>query len=432
MEEMGALVRIVAAFQEAGWQITSVDFRVNPSADNSIALLPDLSFEATAVHVAAELDRISNGAKVDVIVNVAGGWAGGNLLDDDLLKNVSLMISQSVNSSVITAKLSATHLKDDGLLLLVGADAAKEGTPSMIAYGIAKAGVHQLVKSIAASGSGFPVAATVVAILPVTLDTPLNRKFMPDADTSAWTPLQHLAEKILRWADKTETVVSGSLLRVLTKDGSTDVRSKYLKSLPMGTVYKDPRNNHIYKVDEKKINSTLSKVGVPYFGSEEAITIDVPEKHLKLENPVRFNVNQSLKERINELEQTIIQLRSESFSDESQQPLPSKEDEIKKTPTKYDDIIKLMEGREYFDTDREAFEIEPKARLVLYSKKAEGQDHNKILSRLREQLWTDTNVIDELTRNQPAIQKKLLKHLQLEAANQRVVSFKRRKSPVLK
>ncbi|KAJ3111445.1 hypothetical protein HK100_002676, partial [Physocladia obscura] len=218
----GLGVRIVAAFQEAGWQTTSVDFRANPSADNSIALLPDLSFEATAVHVAAELDRISSGAKVDAIVNVAGGWAGGNLLDDDLLKNVSLMISQSVNSSVITAKLSATHLKDDGLLLLVGADAAKEGTPGMIAYGIAKAGVHQLVKSIAASGSGFPAAATVVAILPVTLDTPMNRKFMPDADTSAWTPLQHLAEKILRWADKTEKIASGSLLRVLTKDGKTE------------------------------------------------------------------------------------------------------------------------------------------------------------------------------------------------------------------
>ncbi|KAJ3079134.1 hypothetical protein HK100_010504, partial [Physocladia obscura] len=139
----------------------------------------------------------------------------------------------------------------------------------------------------------------------------------------------------------------------------------------MGTIYKDPRNNHIYKVDEKKINSSLSKVGVPYFGSEEAITIDVPEKHLKLENPVRFNVNQSLKERINELEQTIIQLKSESFSDESKQPLRSNESDVKKTPTKFDEIIKLMEGRERFETDREAFEIEPKGRLVLYSKKAE-------------------------------------------------------------
>ncbi|KAJ3004506.1 UNVERIFIED_CONTAM: hypothetical protein HDU68_005043, partial [Siphonaria sp. JEL0065] len=62
---------------------------------------------------------------------------------------------------------------------------------------------------------------------------------------------------------------------------------------------------HNYIVEERKINSTLSKVGVPYFGTEEPISITVADKHLKLENPVRFNVNQSLKERIIELEQTI-------------------------------------------------------------------------------------------------------------------------------
>ncbi|KAJ3114634.1 hypothetical protein HK100_001601, partial [Physocladia obscura] len=84
-----------------------------------------------------------------------------------------------------------------------------------------------------------------------------------------------------------------------------------------------------------------------------------------LENPVRFNVNQSLKARINELEQTIKNLKSESFSDEFKLPLRSKEDEAKKTPTKFDEIVKLMEGREYFETDREAFEIESKARLAI-------------------------------------------------------------------
>lgn len=28
----------------------------------------------------------------------------------------------------------------------------------------------------------------------VTLDTPMNRKFMPDADFSSWTPLEYIAE----------------------------------------------------------------------------------------------------------------------------------------------------------------------------------------------------------------------------------------------
>lgn len=59
---------------------------------------------------------------------------------------------------------------------------------------MAKAAVHQLVKSLAAPKSGLPKNATTVAILPVTLDTPMNRKFMPKADFTTWTPLEFVAE----------------------------------------------------------------------------------------------------------------------------------------------------------------------------------------------------------------------------------------------
>ena len=100
----------------------------------------------------------------------------------------------------------------------------------MMGYGMAKAAVHQLVKrcmnatnilyfdemihcesidhvihtyntynvltysdlkelrpmiplhSLACPGSGLPSSACALGLLPVTLDTPMNRKFMPDAD----------------------------------------------------------------------------------------------------------------------------------------------------------------------------------------------------------------------------------------------------------
>ena len=47
---------------------------------------------------------------------------------------------------------------------------------------MAKAAVHQLVKSLGSEGSGLPSGACALGILPVTLDTPMNRKFMPNAD----------------------------------------------------------------------------------------------------------------------------------------------------------------------------------------------------------------------------------------------------------
>jgi len=67
-------------------------------------------------------------------------------------------------------------------------------TSGMIGYGMAKAAVHQLTKSLAAENSGLPPSSLSVAIVPVTLDTPMNRKWMPNADFSTWTPLEFVAE----------------------------------------------------------------------------------------------------------------------------------------------------------------------------------------------------------------------------------------------
>lgn len=49
----------------------------------------------------------------------------------------------------------------------------------MIGYGLAKASVHHLTKSLSENDSGLPNQSTVLSILPITLDTPMNRKWMP-------------------------------------------------------------------------------------------------------------------------------------------------------------------------------------------------------------------------------------------------------------
>lgn len=61
------------------------------------------------------------------------------------------------------------------------------GTPDMIGYGMAKAAVHQLVKSCATKESGLPIGVTVAGLLPVCIDTEANRQSMPDADFNKWT-----------------------------------------------------------------------------------------------------------------------------------------------------------------------------------------------------------------------------------------------------
>lgn len=106
------------------------------------------------------------------------------------------MWKQSVWSSTISATIGSKFLKPGGVLTLTGADAALKGTPGMIGYGLAKAAVHQLTKSLAEEKSGLPENSLVVSILPITLDTPMNRKWMPKADFSTWTSLDFIAEYV--------------------------------------------------------------------------------------------------------------------------------------------------------------------------------------------------------------------------------------------
>ena len=76
------------------------------------------------------------------------------------------MWKQSVHSSVISARLASKFLREGGLLVMTGAKAALSGTAGMIGYGMAKAAVHQLTKSLASQGSGMPKDSKVLCIMP--------------------------------------------------------------------------------------------------------------------------------------------------------------------------------------------------------------------------------------------------------------------------
>ncbi|XP_065919132.1 dihydropteridine reductase-like [Dysidea avara] len=213
---------LVAFFKAKSWWVASVDIFPNEEADANVVLTPTDSWTDQEKELESKVESIVTGFKLDAVLCVAGGWAGGNAASKAFVKNSDMMWKQSVWSSVLASQLSARHLTEGGLLCMTGAKAALEGTPGMIGYGMAKAAVHQLVKSVAADNSGMPKDSTTVAILPVTLDTPMNRKFMSTADFSQWTPLDTVSQKLFEWTtDKKSRPANGSLVQVVTKDGVT-------------------------------------------------------------------------------------------------------------------------------------------------------------------------------------------------------------------
>ncbi|KAL3119045.1 hypothetical protein niasHT_003828 [Heterodera trifolii] len=222
----GALgTALVEHFHSKNIWVISVDLANNEMASHNILVDPLQGWQEQEHSVLAGVDGALGGEKLDAVLCVAGGWAGGNAAHKDFVKNADLMWRQSVWSSALAAKIGTRFLKTNGLLQFTGAAAASDATPGMIGYGMAKAAVHQLVRSLAdAKAAGLPEGTCSFALLPVTLDTPMNRKWMPKADHSSWTPLPFVAETLFKWtfeAPSGERPKSGSLVKLSTKEGTT-------------------------------------------------------------------------------------------------------------------------------------------------------------------------------------------------------------------
>ncbi|XP_004432412.1 PREDICTED: dihydropteridine reductase [Ceratotherium simum simum] len=219
--------RCVLAFRACNWWVASIDVVENEDASASVVVKMTDSFTEQADQVTAEIGKLLGEEKVDAILCVAGGWAGGNAKSKSLFKNCDQLWKQSIWTSTISSHLATKHLKEGGLLTLTGAKAALEGTPGMIGYGMAKGAVHQLCQSLAGKNSGMPPGSAAIAVLPVTLDTPANRKSMPEADFRSWTPLEFLVETFRDWITEKNRPRSGSLIKVVTTEGKTELTPVY-------------------------------------------------------------------------------------------------------------------------------------------------------------------------------------------------------------
>ncbi|KAI9291088.1 NAD(P)-binding protein [Neoconidiobolus thromboides FSU 785] len=211
---------LVNYFKQKSWKVLSIDTRTNSEAETSIILDLNKKCKEQSEEILKQLENSSIG-KFDAIINVAGGFAMGNASSTELFETSELMWKQSVNSSLIASHISSKYLKENGLLVLTGAAGALGGSSFAIGYGMAKAAVHQLTASLAQDNSGLPKGAKVIAIAPVMLDTPNNRKDMPSSDFSSWTPLSHIASELYDYACGEKSSENGRVYKIVTKGGNT-------------------------------------------------------------------------------------------------------------------------------------------------------------------------------------------------------------------
>jgi len=185
------------------------------SPDHFLAGGVDLSSpDSVAQAVQAGVARFG---RIDCLVNTVGGWRGGkpahetDLGDWDFLFGVNLRTTLLCCRAVVTQMLRQRH----GKIVNVASRDALQGNAGYSAYSASKSAVLRLTESMAAELKTSNI--NVNCIMPSTIDTPQNRKAMPDADYSKWVAPEAIADVILFLLSDAARAINGAAVPVYGK-----------------------------------------------------------------------------------------------------------------------------------------------------------------------------------------------------------------------
>jgi len=132
--------------------------------------------------------------RLDVLVHVLGGFAGGKSVAETDDATWNQMSSLNLNSAFSVFRATIPHLRKSGggRLIAIGSLAATAPHVGPGAYIVFKSALSVLVRTVAQENKDAGMTANV--ILPGTMDTPLNRMAMPNADFSKWLKPETVAE----------------------------------------------------------------------------------------------------------------------------------------------------------------------------------------------------------------------------------------------
>jgi len=206
---------VTGAFLAAGAAVAGVSRSIQQSDfdhPNFTAIPAELSSRDAAETLASE--AVSRFGRIDSVVHLLGGFAGGVTVADSGDATLDQMFELNFRSlfHIARAVLPGMQSRRAGSLLAVGSRTAVEPQSGLGLYSASKAALVSLMKTIAKENAAYGVSANVV--LPGTMDTPANRKAMPDADTSKWVQPSQIAALLVHLASCRATQVSGCAIPV--------------------------------------------------------------------------------------------------------------------------------------------------------------------------------------------------------------------------
>jgi NAD(P)-dependent dehydrogenase (short-subunit alcohol dehydrogenase family) len=214
---------VVAELLSAGATV-SVPMR---DANELDALRQRLSLPADAPLSGAEVDLTDEAAVnaymrrvasehggIDILVNIAGGFGGGKPVHEAGWAIWEEQLALNLKTAVLSCAGAIPHMlaRGGGAIVNVGSRTATQAGKNTAAYAASKRAVLQLTEALAAELRDQNITAN--AILPSVIDTPANRKSMPNADHTRWVQPAEIAAVISFLVGPHARIISGAAIPV--------------------------------------------------------------------------------------------------------------------------------------------------------------------------------------------------------------------------
>ena len=191
--------------------ITQNDFQ----NDRFTAIPADIIHPAAATDLVQQV--IQRFGRIDVLVHAMGAFAASAIhtADNDTwnnMRDVNLTAAFNIFRSVLP------HMREAGRgrIVAVSSIAALQPAAGIGPYVAFKVALNTLVQTVALENRDRNITAN--AVLPGTMDTPANRKAMPNADPKTWINPQDVANLILSLVSDTTEQITGALIPVYPRN----------------------------------------------------------------------------------------------------------------------------------------------------------------------------------------------------------------------
>jgi NAD(P)-dependent dehydrogenase (short-subunit alcohol dehydrogenase family) len=206
---------VIATLVARGEAVAAVDLApMIPAAGQRVSVGGiDLADATAGAALIAQLTGTSGAGSLTGLVNVAGGFVW-ETVGEGGWASWERMYRINVQTAFEATRLALPALRTSrGAIVNVSAAATARAGAGMGAYAAAKSAVSRLTEALAAEE--LTNGVRVNAVMPSVIDTPANRRDMPDADHSRWVSPSEIAEVVAFLLSPAASGVTGALVPVV-------------------------------------------------------------------------------------------------------------------------------------------------------------------------------------------------------------------------